>query len=132
MIDRETHKAEYGVGGGIVWDSTSTDEYAEALLKAQVLTEQPVEFSLLETILWTPEEGFFLREKHIERMLDSANYFDYPISKEKIEEYLDQISSQFASPQRVRLLLNRSGTLKSETAPFQSSENPPTTQSSAC
>ena len=30
VIDRQTHKAEYGVGGGIVWDSTSSDEYAEA------------------------------------------------------------------------------------------------------
>jgi para-aminobenzoate synthetase/4-amino-4-deoxychorismate lyase len=114
LIDRETHKAEYGVGGGIVWDSTSMDEYAEAILKARVLTEQPVEFSLLETILWTLEKGFFLREKHIERMLDSADYFDYPNSKEKIEKYLDQISSKFNSPQRVRLLLDKSGALHSQ------------------
>ena len=114
LIDRETHKAEYGVGGGIVWDSTRTDEYAESLLKARVLTEQPVEFSLLETLLWTLEEGFFLREKHIERMLDSAVYFDYPISKEEIEEYLDQISSKFNSPQRVRLLLDKHGALSSQ------------------
>jgi len=124
LIDRETHKAEYGVGGGIVWDSTSTDEYAEALLKAQVLTEQPVEFSLLETILWTLNEGFFLREKHIERMLDSADYFDYPISKEKIEEYLEQISYNFDSPQRVRLLLDRSGALNEEAAQFQPTKKP--------
>ncbi|HVF25680.1 MAG TPA: aminodeoxychorismate synthase component I [Anaerolineales bacterium] len=114
LMDRQTQKAEYGVGGGIVWDSTSTDEYAEALLKARVLTQQPAGFSLLETILWTPDKGFFLREKHIERMLDSADYFDYPISKAKIEEYLDQISSKFNSPQRVRLLLDRSGTLSSQ------------------
>jgi len=55
-------------------------------------------------------------------MLDSANYFGIPISKEKIEEYLEQISIKFDSPQRVRLLLDHSGTLNSETAPFQSSE----------
>ena len=114
LLDRETHKAEYGVGGGIVWDSTSADEYAEALLKAQVLTEQQPEFSLLETILWTPEVGFSLRRKHIERMLDSADYFDYPISKEKIEEYLDQISSRFNSPHCLRLLLDKYGALSSQ------------------
>jgi para-aminobenzoate synthetase/4-amino-4-deoxychorismate lyase len=74
-IDREAQRAEYGVGGGLVWDSTSADEYAEALLKARVLTDLQPEFSLLETILWTPEEGFFLLEKHIARMQDSANYF---------------------------------------------------------
>ena len=123
LIDREAHTAEYGVGGGIVWDSTSTDEYAEALLKARVLTEQSIEFSLLETILWTLEEGFFLREKHVERMLDSADYFDLPTSKEKIERYLNQISSQLSSPQRVRLLLGKTGNLKFEAKSFQPSEN---------
>jgi para-aminobenzoate synthetase/4-amino-4-deoxychorismate lyase len=80
LIDRTQQTAEYGVGGGIVWDSTDTDEYAEALLKARVLTESLPQFSLLETMLWTPEEGFFLREKHIARLLDSADYFDFSIN----------------------------------------------------
>ena len=119
LIDRETQTAEYGVGGGIVWDSTSADEYAEALLKARVLTEQKPEFSLLESMLWTPEDGIFLRERHIGRMSDSANYFDFPISKEKIEGYLNQISSHFDSSQRVRLLLDQFGQLSSETSSFQ-------------
>jgi para-aminobenzoate synthetase/4-amino-4-deoxychorismate lyase len=123
LIDRDGETAEYGVGGGIVWDSTSTEEYAEALLKAKVLTEQPVNFSLFETILWTPEGGFFLQEKHIERMYDSANYFDYPISREKIQGYLQQISFEFKSPRRVRLLLDLSGNLTSESAPFPLQEN---------
>ena len=39
LIDRLDQQAEYGVGGGIVWDSTSQDEYAEALLKARLLTQ---------------------------------------------------------------------------------------------
>ncbi len=119
LIDRETHRAEYGLGGGIVWDSTSADEYEEALLKARVLTENPPAFSLFETIPWTPDEGYFLREKHVARILDSGDYFDVPISQEKLDDYLDQISSEFASPQRVRLLLDQSGRLDSEVRPFQ-------------
>jgi para-aminobenzoate synthetase/4-amino-4-deoxychorismate lyase len=148
LIDRETQTAEYGVGGGIVWDSTSTDEYAEALLKARILTESPPQFSLLETMLWTPEEGFFLREKHIARLLDSAEYFDFPVSfmqrwsskrrgldtdfvhsttaavsrpplsKEILETYLNEISSKFDSPQRVRLLLDKNGKFSHESKPF--------------
>ena len=125
LIDREIQRAEYGVGGGIVWDSTSADEYTEALLKAQVLTEQFPNFSLLETMLWTPDEGFFLREKHVARMLDSAHYFDFPISKKDFDEYLDNISSNFDSSQRVRLLLDRSGALNSEAKVFQPPENSP-------
>lgn len=118
LIDREHDMAEYGVGGGIVWDSTSADEYAEALLKARVLSEPPSSFSLLETMLWTPVEGYFLREKHISRMLDSANYFDVSIKRKKLEDFLEQISSNCHTPQRVRVLLDRSGELTFESQPF--------------
>ena len=155
LIDRETKTAEYGVGGGIVWDSTSADEYSEALLKARVLTEQTQTFSLLETMLWTPAEGFFLKEKHIARLLDSASYFDFPVSSqlrwlnrqrgldtdfvhsttaavskpplsnEIIETYLNKISSQFTSPQRVRVILDKNGKLNYESKLFQPSEDHP-------
>lgn len=131
LIDKAAQTAEYGVGGGIVWDSTSTDEYAEALLKARVLTEDFPQFSLLETMLWTPEDEFFLREKHIARLLDSANYFDFPIlcrdgitPSLHVEEYLIKNSSQFTSPQRVRLLLDKHGNLTYEAKPFGQTDNP--------
>jgi len=134
LIDRETQSAEYGVGSGIVWDSTENDEYAEALLKARIVTEPTPTFSLFETMLWTPTEGSFLREKHIARLLDSADYFDFPVlraggvtppalSKEIIETYLHKISAQFTSPQRVRLLLNKNGELTSESKSFQPSDD---------
>jgi para-aminobenzoate synthetase/4-amino-4-deoxychorismate lyase len=119
LIDRARQRAEYGVGGGIIWDSNSRDEYAEAILKAQVLTQQHPEFSLLETILWTPGEGFFLRQRHVARMLDSADYFDIPITKENLEEYLQQISSRFHRPRRVRVFLDQAGSLTSENSVFQ-------------
>lgn len=119
LIDQENDEAEYGVGSGIVWDSSSADEYAEALLKSQILVEQHPPFSLLETILWMPKKGFFLREKHIARMLDSAAYFDIPISKERLEEYLEQISSEFCEPQRVRLLLDQAGDLNYQCSHFE-------------
>ena len=107
------------MGGGIVWDSDSTDEYTEALLKAQVLVQRTLPFSLLETILWTPEERFFLQEKHTTRMLDSAAYFDIPITKEKLEEYLKKISAEFREPQRIRVLLDQAGKLDYEIHPIE-------------
>jgi para-aminobenzoate synthetase / 4-amino-4-deoxychorismate lyase len=123
LIDRDDQKAEYGVGGGVVWDSTSTDEYNEAILKARVLSEQQVPFSLLETMLWTPEEGFFLYEKHLARLLDSAEYFGIPIRREKLEEYLEQISSNFYIPQRVRMFLDQDGKLSFDSGPFDPEDN---------
>lgn len=122
LVDRETQLAEYGVGGGIVWDSTSENEYEEALLKADVLTNALAEFSLFETMRWTPDEGFYLRDKHLARLLDSANYFDFSVSKDAIEKKLDEISSTFNSKQRIRLLLERSGNFNIECVPFEPSQ----------
>ena len=123
LVDRENNKAEYGIGGGIVWDSSSNDEYEEALLKAQALLKPDITFSLMETILWTPENGFFLRERHLARMFDSAIYFDIPVTKEKLERYLEQLSDEFSTPQRVRVLLDQAGDLRHDAKAFERSEN---------
>ena len=123
LIPSQSNRAEYGIGGGIVWDSSSTDEYAEALLKTQVLLQHPLDFSLIETLLWTQSERFFLQEKHIARMLDSAAYFDIPIAREKLEDYFEQISSAFFVPQQVRVLLDQTGKLRHESRLFEMKEN---------
>ena len=64
LADRGTHKGEYGVGGGIVWDSIAEQEFEECRTKAKVLAAPIPEFDLLETLLWTPAAGFALREEH--------------------------------------------------------------------
>ena len=46
-------------------------------VKAQVLAARRPAFSLLETMLWTPEEGFLL-DYHLRRLADSAAYFGVP------------------------------------------------------
>ncbi len=109
LVDFDSRSAEYGIGGGVVWDSTSADEYGEALLKARALTESPREFSLLETILWTPEDGYFLRNEHLARMQDSAKYFGFSFLQKSCELYLDAISKYWTRPMRVRILLNKAG-----------------------
>jgi para-aminobenzoate synthetase / 4-amino-4-deoxychorismate lyase len=118
LIDRERCKVEYGIGGGIVWDSTSADEYGEALLKARVLTESQPKFSLFETMLWTPQDGIFLKKEHIARLLDSANYFDFPVSMDNLQHQLEKIERAFTDPQRVKLSLNNLGEIFSESTPY--------------
>lgn len=120
LVDKANRKAEYGVGGGIVWDSTSADEYGEALLKARVLTNPPQrEFSLFETLLWTPEEGFFLLERHIGRMMDSAEYFDFPFSEDGLRKMLRQLIESANEIKRVKLILNSQGNFSGEARDFQ-------------
>jgi para-aminobenzoate synthetase/4-amino-4-deoxychorismate lyase len=143
LIDKKNKTAEYGVGGGIVWDSEDKDEFEEALLKAKVLTQAPQpEFSLFETLLWTKEDGYFLLDKHIARLKDSAEYFDFEFLEEKIISYLENISKnlfaedgeksgQVNAPSaalggrdyvRVKIILDKNGNLTSEAKDFDLQE----------
>jgi para-aminobenzoate synthetase / 4-amino-4-deoxychorismate lyase len=125
LVDKQNDRAEYGVGGGIVWDSESTDEYSEALLKARVLTNPPQkEFSLFETLLWTREEGYFLLARHIARILDSAGYFGFATNsaEKRIRELLSELTTDVDSPKRVKLLMNSKGEFSGEIKDFQPSD----------
>ncbi|MBN1779658.1 aminodeoxychorismate synthase component I [bacterium] len=112
LIDRIRNRAEYGVGGGIVWDSTASEEYGECLLKARVLTERRPPFQLLESLLWTPETGYDLLEHHMKRLSASAAYFDFPCDTGDAVKMLESAVRNFPrTPLKVRLLLDRLGAI---------------------
>jgi para-aminobenzoate synthetase / 4-amino-4-deoxychorismate lyase len=115
VVDRQAGKVEYGSGGGIVWDSAADDEYTEALLKARVLTEQRSEFSLLETMRWTSEDGYFLLDYHMARLADSAAYFGFAINAARLRAFLlEKALKFFPGIQRVRLLVGANGSAEIE------------------
>jgi para-aminobenzoate synthetase/4-amino-4-deoxychorismate lyase len=115
LIDGKARQAQYGVGGGIVWDSTPEGEWMECQTKALALLSPEPEFSLLESILWTPEQGYALLDYHLKRLSGSANYFDFRFNLEKIRESLDQEAEHLdEKPHKVRLLLSRKGEIKIE------------------
>jgi para-aminobenzoate synthetase/4-amino-4-deoxychorismate lyase len=119
VVDRPGGQVEYGAGGGIVSDSVCEEEYTEALLKARVLTEQCFEFCLLETMLWTPEDSYFLLDRHLNRLANSAVYFNYPLNLQKVKSRLNDAASGFSERhQRVRVLLARNGSLEVESVPL--------------
>ena len=119
VLDKSSHSAEYGVGGGVVWDSVGADEYAECLAKAKVLIESTPDFDLLETMLWTPGEGYFLKDKHLARLKRSADYFGFPVLLEDVEKRLFDLDGALgACRQRVRLLIGSNGGVRVETAPL--------------
>jgi para-aminobenzoate synthetase / 4-amino-4-deoxychorismate lyase len=124
VIDRHTEQAEYGSGGGIVWDSASNDEYTEALLKARVLTEQRPEFSLLETMRWTPAESFFLLEYHLRRLSNSAAYFGFSANIDKIRNALEgQVNDYAGEMKRVRLIVAENGDFEIRAHPLTEEES---------
>lgn len=110
IVDRRNNTAEYGTGGGIVWDSEKGDEFEECYTKARVLTRATPDFSLLETILWTPQGGYFLLDAHLKRLADSADYFSWSIDIETIREKLNALSHKLPPhPHRIRLLVSKNG-----------------------
>lgn len=123
LIDRRTGQAEYGVGSGIVWDSDSDAEYQECCLKTEVLTRQSVEFELLETLLWQPNQGYFLRDYHLKRLQDSAEYFGYPLNLADVQAALTQAVSEARSAEqpeelKVRLRVDAQGNICTEATPW--------------
>ena len=116
LIDRVTGEGEYGVGGGITWQSETEKEYEECLTKALALSMPGDEVGLLETILWKPGSGFFLGDEHIRRLASSALYFSYPCDIAEVREALDASARHFPSHAIiVRLVLRPTGELMIET-----------------
>jgi len=119
LVDRQSAMAEYGVGGGIVWDSKAGNEYVECQTKARVLTEHWPVFSLLETMLWTPDTGYFLLDYHLRRLFASALYFDYPADLNKIHDDLVRLAKSLpSSHHRVRLLVDKDGAITCQSFPL--------------
>ncbi|MCG8339452.1 MAG: aminodeoxychorismate synthase component I, partial [Proteobacteria bacterium] len=107
VMDKKTGIAEYGVGSGIVWDSEVESEYRECLVKANFLKQQEPDFQLLESLLWTEKDGFFLLKNHLERLADSADYFDYVCPLKKINVSLAEFQKSIPlSAAKIRLLLH--------------------------
>ena len=106
LVDKSSGLAEYGVGGGIVWDSV------ECSTKMRIVRDrrETGSFSLLETMLWTPRQGYFLLDHHLERLADSADYFGYCCDTERIRNELAARESRFPRrSHKVRLLLEKTG-----------------------
>lgn len=97
-------KLRYNVGSGLVLDSGAADEYAECLLKADVLKGENL--SLIETLIWSPKKGYIRGDRHLARLKKSAN--DLGFSAKKLKGFL---SPNAAIDQHVRLSLSRKGEL---------------------
>ncbi len=118
-LDLAAGRAEYGTGGGIVWDSTPEDEFAECLTKTQVLFTDRAPFRLLETLRWQPGRGYFLLRHHLARLAASADYFGFSIDLLEVRRQLADLARAFsAQRRRVRLLVADTGEITLEAAPL--------------
>jgi len=130
VLDGES--GELGIGSGITIDSDPEREYDECILKAEFLTNSLClsstkkggsgkDFSLIETIRWDPGrgeqeviKGYFLLERHLQRLSRSAHYFAFYLDLEKVRRELAEFAKGLYSKRkshRVRMLLERDGSI---------------------
>ena len=117
VIDRKG-SGEMGIGSGIVADSDGAKEYAECLLKMKFLTDPVRRFELIETMLYEPGKGVWLRGYHLARLAASAAYFGFAFDARKISAAIDVATGAKADERlRVRLLLDEDGGVSVTTTP---------------
>ena len=113
LCDLKTDALEMGVGSGILYEADAEKEYQECELKARFLKEQPLEFQLVETILWDHAGGYQLLDFHLDRLMQSAEYFLFSVSREAVQNFLSSEERKLReqpSKQRVRLVVDAKGT----------------------
>ncbi|MBX7532710.1 aminodeoxychorismate synthase component I [Qipengyuania sp. 1XM1-15A] len=115
-IENARGKAVLGVGGAIVADSEPRTEWREALIKgafarASSPDHKAAQFDLIETMRFTPEEGFDFLEEHLMRMKTSAAELGFSFDRHEARNQLHALCFVLEKPSRIRLLAARSGAI---------------------
>ena len=107
IIHKQTGAVQYGVGGGITWDSTAQGEYEEILTKAEVLKARTKEFELLESIRLSDGNPILLDE-HLNRMERSAEYFGFNFTKDTVRDTIREESEKYPIGEyKIRVLADK-------------------------
>ncbi|MEI8093706.1 MAG: chorismate-binding protein [Spirochaetales bacterium] len=123
FADESQPEFRLDVGGGIVWDSEPSREYAEALAKSRFLAPRQRSFDLVESLLWEPSAGFFLESLHRDRMQRSCEALAEAFPARGWDSALASVRSALdrldpVTPQKVRLLLNPGSQFRFEYLPL--------------
>ena len=118
VVDTETHIAEYGVGGGITYDSSAAGEFDETVAKARVLIARRPPFELLESMRRDPGEPIRRLEQHVERLRHSAAYFGFAFEETNVRAAMASAGANSDRPVKIRLRLARGGTIEVSSTPL--------------
>lgn len=114
--------AEYGIGGGIVWDSQPEAEWQEARVKARLLDNGAAPWQLLETLAYEPEQGVILRREHLDRLAHSARYFGFALDLDAVNQALREFRAD--RTMKLRLLLAADGKFQLESSALATGSEP--------
>jgi para-aminobenzoate synthetase/4-amino-4-deoxychorismate lyase len=80
-------------------------------------------FELLETMRWTPD-GWYLLDRHLARLRESARHFGVVCSEASVRDALDAAVQGAEGPLRVRLLVAEDGATRVEKTPLDVTPRP--------
>ena len=115
---------EMGIGSGILYEANADREYQECILKARFLTDKPLEFDLIETILWVPEDGYQRIPFHLDRLMSSAEYFSVPLTRANVLNFLEHHQPEERRHCKSRFLVDRNGSMRINFEPLSELQNP--------
>lgn len=116
VVDQDEGVAEFGVGTAITNRSDVVSSYEEARLKAKVLVDRRPDFRLFEYLRL--EEGVLRHaESKVGRLVSSARYFGFAVTESLINEALESVAIGSEGPQWITILVDREGTVETETTP---------------
>jgi len=67
---------------------------------------------------WTPRDRWYLLDRHLARLEQSARHFNFVYRADLVRDALDRAVASADAPQRVRLLMARDGDLRVEHTPL--------------
>lgn len=118
VLDKAAGTGLLGIGSGITWYSDPDAEYEECLAKGLFAQNTRPAFTLIESLLFETGSGYFLYERHLKRLAESARYFGFAVdicaARSKLEKSAEAISGRA----KVRLILSRDGSLSVEVEPL--------------
>lgn len=119
VIDRERGSAELGVGSGITWDSDPGDEFRECVSKAAFTRTPPVDFEILESLLYRRPGGWTLLDAHLRRMAGSAARWEFPWDPATARSALARaVGGLGDGAHKMRLRLARDGAFRADSSPL--------------
>ncbi len=108
LFDRDRQTLSLGIGSGITTDSKAAEEYQECLTKSAFLFQDAADFSLIES-LRLENGSYYLLQRHLERLRNSAIYFGFTFDVAAIKNALEGHAADMHGTQKVRLLLDKNG-----------------------
>jgi para-aminobenzoate synthetase/4-amino-4-deoxychorismate lyase len=125
VIDNSSSSITYSIGSGIVWDSHSRNEFHECLSKAKVIQNGYSDFQIIESLLYTKEEGYFLQDSHVKRCMNSCRYFGFKVVESSLIQILTKLKETLPDyPVKVRCVVYKNGHIESSITPVISAEEP--------